>query len=83
MGKRDLVKSDPKGNRVYSGGEYLLIKEGNVREGDRIIKNELRRCNITEIRNDGRFQFYIPISRLIKKFTIVLTLKRTRKHFRR
>lgn len=39
------------------GEEYSLIKEGNVREGDRIIKNELRRCNITEIRNDGRFQF--------------------------
>ena len=37
--------------------EYFLIKEGNVREGDRIINNELRRCNITEIRNDGRFQF--------------------------
>lgn len=39
------------------GEEYFLIKEGNVRKGDRIIKNELRRCNITEIRNDGRFQF--------------------------
>ena len=39
------------------GGEYFLIKEGNVREGDRIIKNELRYCNLTEIRDDGRFQF--------------------------
>ena len=43
---------------IYSStGEYHLIKEENVKPSDRIIKNELRRCNIKGIRDDGRFQF--------------------------
>ncbi len=38
-------------------GEYILIKKENLREDNRIIKNELRRCNIYGIKDDGRFQF--------------------------
>ncbi len=38
-------------------GEYHLIKKENLRKNNRIIKNELRYCNLTEIRDDGRFQF--------------------------
>jgi hypothetical protein len=38
-------------------GEYRLIKEKDIRKSDRVIKNQLRRCEITQIRDDGRFQF--------------------------
>ena len=38
-------------------GEYRLVKEGKSNKGDRIVANELRRCNLDEIRDDGRFQF--------------------------
>ena len=38
-------------------GEYYLGKKDDMREGDRLIKNELRACNIYGIRDDGRFQF--------------------------
>lgn len=38
-------------------GEYRLVKERKSNKGDRIVANELRRCNLDEIRDDGRFQF--------------------------
>lgn len=38
-------------------GKYRLVKENEIKKGDRIIKNELRHCNLDEIRDDGRFRF--------------------------
>lgn len=38
-------------------GEYRLVKQEDVGKGDRVIRNELRTCNLDEIREDGRFQF--------------------------
>lgn len=38
-------------------GEYRLVREGETKQGDRLIKNELRPCCLDEIRVDGRFQF--------------------------
>lgn len=40
-----------------SEGEYRLVRKNNIRQGDCVIGNELRACNLDEIRNDGRFQF--------------------------
>ena len=38
-------------------GEYKLIKEDKVGKEDRVVSNDLRPCNLDEIREDGRFQF--------------------------
>lgn len=38
-------------------GEYRLVRKGETKQGDRLIKNELRPCRLDEIRDDGRFQF--------------------------
>lgn len=48
-------------NRIIintSEGEYQLVKDNNEKSGEyRIVDNELRPCVLTEIRDDGRFQF--------------------------
>ena len=38
-------------------GKYRTIKKNKVQKSDRVISNELRACNLDEIRDDGRFQF--------------------------
>ncbi len=38
-------------------GKYRLIKKGSIEVVDEVIENGLRPCMLTEIRDDGRFQF--------------------------
>ncbi|MBK5720654.1 hypothetical protein JGH11_07195 [Dysgonomonas sp. Marseille-P4677] len=38
-------------------GEYLIRQHNEILPSDKIIVNSLRPCKLTEVRNDGRFQF--------------------------
>jgi len=38
-------------------GKYRLVKKEQLEDTDRVIENGLRPCRLTEIRDDGRFQF--------------------------
>lgn len=45
----EMVKDGP--------GQYRLEKKDRLKAGDKVVENWLRPCVLTEIRNDGRFQF--------------------------
>lgn len=38
-------------------GEYRVVKKSDIKKGDRVISNELKSCNLDEIRDDGYFIF--------------------------
>ncbi|TWV13205.1 hypothetical protein FQ707_05915 [Bacteroidaceae bacterium HV4-6-C5C] len=39
------------------GGEFRLVKKGDVRKGDRSTGDGLKPCQLNEIKDDGRFQY--------------------------
>ncbi len=79
----DLVTEYDEVQTYTSQWEYHLIKKEDLREIDWIINNELLYCNLTEIKDDERFQLLYSEKLSDKKIIIVMTLKKTRKCFKK
>lgn len=56
----EMVKDGP--------GRYCLEKKDRLKASDRVVENRLRPCILTEIRNDGRFQFEYTASSPVSIF---------------
>lgn len=42
---------------VRSGDRYAIKKKSEIEPGDKVVESDVRPCRLTEIRDDGRFQF--------------------------